>query len=148
LISKRNPQGNGLPFALLVLQYHNASENNQILLCTPPEKAPSVEVMELKKCILPIMIWQILLLESLLHLCPRHNVVFPFMFPLFLKVLPQNRSMLPQLDGNKLQLVMFWNIFVIKDSLNGVKPINEFIRLHSSFKFWNVHLDQILECSP
>ena len=52
--------------------------------------------------------------------------------------------MLSQLDGNKLYLMVFWNIFVIKDSLNGVEPINEFIGLHSSFKFWNVHLDIIM----
>jgi hypothetical protein len=76
--------------------------------------------MELEKSILPIMIRQILPLESLLHLFPRHNMNFSFMFPLLLNVLPPKRSMLSQLDSNKLYLVVFWNIFVIKDSLNGV----------------------------
>jgi hypothetical protein len=78
------------------------------------------KVVKLKKSILPIMIQQILPLENLLHLCPCHNMPFSFMFLLFLKVLPPNRSMLPQLDDNKLHLVVFWNMFVIKDSLDGV----------------------------
>jgi hypothetical protein len=102
------------------------------------------EIMKVEKSILLIMIRQILPLDSLLHLFPCHNMTFSFMFPLLLNVLPPERSILSQLDGNKLYLVVFWDIFVFKDSLNGVETINEFIRLHSSFKFWNVHLDIIM----
>jgi hypothetical protein len=38
-------------------------------------------------------------------------------------MLPPNRGMFSQLDGNKLHFVVVWNIFVIKDSLNGVKQL-------------------------
>lgn len=94
-----------------------------------------LEIVELKKTILLIVIRQKFSLKLSPHLPLRRNSTFSFTSSLFLEVLPPQGSIFPQLDGDKLHLAMIQYILLIKNLLYQMKPIKKLVWLYSSFKF-------------
>ena len=81
---------------------------------------------------------KVLPFQQFLHLFPSFNLLFTISFTLSLHVFPPIGSILAHLDSHQLHFFMLKGVIILKDMLHHFKPIQKFIAIHSSIKFWNV----------
>jgi hypothetical protein len=96
------------------------------------------KAMKLKKDLLKVPFRQKLLSQLFHHLFPCSDFLLTITDSLHLQLLPPNRCMLLQFDGNNLHLLFLRDILVLKDTFNCIELIYELIGLYAPFIHRNI----------
>ena len=67
--------------------------------------------------------------QCLLHLLPILDLQLAFALPSLLQLLPLGRSLIRQLEGDKLHLLVIGHPFIFKNTLDLIHPIDEHLHL-------------------
>ena len=83
--------------------------------------------------------------ENVLEFCssfsPSLNLSFPKPVSLCLYLLPPFRCPSFQYNSHQFNLLMVWNLMVIKDPFHMIEPIHKFIWIKPTSKLWKVNLE-------
>jgi len=80
--------------------------------------SPLFKVVEFKIVVLKVVRREKLIFQLVSHLIPRADLGFSFSKSLGHNISPPNGGILAELKGQKLDLLLIWDIFVIKDPFN------------------------------